>query len=357
MLSRNRSTCGVRPYIRASANPDPVSWLRSFMDWWIDPRTGLAIPERSGVLRWFVMRGNEPDWADTPQELVARFGGEELVAEFDALAVSSRGPALLARHRGDRARAFVSFLEDRQADVVPMSFTFVRSSVYDNPILLKADPSYLSKLKALPYVDQQRLLYGNWNQRETAGSFFRRSWFEVVEAAPPLLEEVRYWDRAGTATKPGQEHKASWTAGCRMGRDARGVVYIRHMARFQGTALEVRREIRNTATQDGVAVEVWLEEDPGQAGKAEVRDVAREMPGFAVFINRVREAKGIRAKTLSSHAQAGSVKLVRGAWNDPFLDEAENFDGTDRCVSDQVDSASGGYHALTSLTRAGVWGK
>src|SRR5574340_642678 len=35
MLSRNRSTCGVRPYIRASANPQP-GWLADFLSWWID---------------------------------------------------------------------------------------------------------------------------------------------------------------------------------------------------------------------------------------------------------------------------------------------------------------------------------
>src|SRR5690606_135321 len=27
MLSRNRSTCGVRPYIRATCNPDADSWV------------------------------------------------------------------------------------------------------------------------------------------------------------------------------------------------------------------------------------------------------------------------------------------------------------------------------------------
>jgi hypothetical protein len=30
MLSRNRTTCGVRPYIRATCNPDCDSWVRKF---------------------------------------------------------------------------------------------------------------------------------------------------------------------------------------------------------------------------------------------------------------------------------------------------------------------------------------
>ena len=31
MLSRNRSTCGVRPYIRATTNPDADSWVAEFI--------------------------------------------------------------------------------------------------------------------------------------------------------------------------------------------------------------------------------------------------------------------------------------------------------------------------------------
>ena len=54
MLSRNRSTCGVRPYVRATCNPDADSWVASFIAWWIDQQTGYAIPERSGVIRWMV---------------------------------------------------------------------------------------------------------------------------------------------------------------------------------------------------------------------------------------------------------------------------------------------------------------
>jgi hypothetical protein len=48
MVSRNRSTCGVRPYIRATCNPDADSWVANFLAWWIDPETGFPIPERAG---------------------------------------------------------------------------------------------------------------------------------------------------------------------------------------------------------------------------------------------------------------------------------------------------------------------
>jgi hypothetical protein len=70
LLTRNRSLCGVRPYVRATCNPDADSWLAKFIAWWIDPNTGMPIPERAGVLRWFV-RGEDEKivWADTKEEL------------------------------------------------------------------------------------------------------------------------------------------------------------------------------------------------------------------------------------------------------------------------------------------------
>src|SRR6516164_3429347 len=67
MVSRNRSTCGVRPYIRATCNPDADSWVADFISWWIDPVSGRPIPERAGVLRYFVRIAEKIVWADRPE--------------------------------------------------------------------------------------------------------------------------------------------------------------------------------------------------------------------------------------------------------------------------------------------------
>ena len=47
LVSRNRSTCGVRPYIQATCNPDADSWVAEFISWRIDQDTRYAIPARS----------------------------------------------------------------------------------------------------------------------------------------------------------------------------------------------------------------------------------------------------------------------------------------------------------------------
>lgn len=318
MLSRNRTMCGVQPYIRATCNPNPDHFLRIlFLDWWIDKKTGYAISERSGIIRWFVHINNKIHWADTAEEIKNKFG----------------------------------------EDSDPKSFTFIPSSIYDNKILLKANPGYIANLKKLPLIDRERLLQGNWNIRESAGMFFQRSWFEIVNAAPSDSERVRYWDRAATDESVAKG-KGSHTAGVLMSRNrSTGLFYIENVERFQKSAHGVKKTIKNVATQDGIAIRVGIEQDPGQAGKAEAQDQVRNLAGYNVIINTVRESKGIRARPLSAQCEAGNVKIVRGDWNEPFLNELQNFDGSDNCVSDQVDAASGAFHLLTNVKRAGVWGK
>jgi hypothetical protein len=73
MLSRNRSTCGIKPFIRATCNPDSESWVRQLIDWWIGD-DGLAIPERSGVVRYFYRIENDLVWGDSVEELIERYG-------------------------------------------------------------------------------------------------------------------------------------------------------------------------------------------------------------------------------------------------------------------------------------------
>ena len=89
--------------------------------------------------------------------------------------------------------------------------------------------------------------------------------------------------------------------------------------------------------------------------KAEAQYHIRNLAGFNAKVNVVREAKGVRAKPVSAQAEAGNIKIVRGSWNEIFLRELQNFDGTNQ--ADQVDALSGGFHMLTQNKRAGVWGK
>lgn len=315
MFSRNRTTCGMKPYIRMTCNPDPDCWLRDFLRWWIDDETGIAIKERSGVIRYFVNINDEKIWADSKAELE----------------------------------------KDHGPDCSPKSVTFIPSSVYDNKILMEANPEYLSSLKALSLVERERLLGCNWNIRYSAGNYFKREWFEIVDAAPPLEDTIRYWDRAATEAQQGKEAKASFTAGGKMGKAANGVYYITDMVRFQGSPMTVQETIKNIASQDSRKVRIGIEQDPGQAGKMEAEYHIKNLSGYIATVNTVREAKGVRAKPVSAQAEVGNIKLVRGPWNEAFLREFQNFDGMPSCMADQVDAISGAFHLLTQSKQAGTW--
>ncbi|AZA82179.1 hypothetical protein C1637_09885 [Chryseobacterium lactis] len=142
MLSRNRSTCGVKPYVRATCNPDPDSWVADFIAWWIDqdpnsPNYGFPIPERQGVLRYFYNQNNELVWGSSYDEVYRK-----CQEDIDAQVQKSKGLV--------------------QPNDFIKSVTFIAGSIYDNQELLRVNPAYLGNLNAQDEAERQRLLLGNW---------------------------------------------------------------------------------------------------------------------------------------------------------------------------------------------------
>lgn len=305
MLSRNRTTCGVRPYIRATCNADADSWVADMIAWWIDQETGYPIPERSGVIRYFIRRGEELIWADSPAQLVAEHDDVDLKEV--------------------------------------KSFTFIAARVEDNKILLEKDPGYLGNLKALTMVERERLLRGNWKIKPAAGLYFKRRYFEIIDALPAdVVGRVRHWDLAATEPEPGQE--PDWTVGLRMVQLESGLFVVENVERLQGSPLKVKTAIKNTASADGTGTIISLPQDPGQAGKSQAQDLVTMLRGYTTVIERETGSKIVRASPASSQAEVGNIKLLRAPWNEAFLTELENFPGKGK--DDQVDALSGAFNTL-----------
>lgn len=307
MVSRNRSMCGVKPYIRATCNPDADSWVAQFIAWWIDQDTGLAIPERSGVLRWFVRVGDAIIWADSPEEL--------------------------ADHK-----------DMNGVPLPPKSVTFVPAKLTDNQKLMAADPGYMANLLSLPTVERERLLGGNWKIRPAAGLYFQRHWCETVDAIPPnLIRSTRGWDLA--ATQKTEENDPSWTVGTKIGRLDDGRYIVLDHRRDRVGPHKVEQMIVNTAKNDTRRVRISLPRDPGQAGKSQSRYLATALAGFDVRFSPETGDKVTRFGGFSAQAEAGNVLVLRGAWNEIWFSELEGFpeglhdddaDSTSRAFSDLV---------------------
>ena len=304
LLSRNRSMCGVKPYVRASCNPDADSWVAGFLSWWIDQDTGLPIPARAGKVRWFVRVNDQLVWADTADQLA------------------------------------------KYPETAPKSVTFIPARLSDNAALMAADPGYLANLLALPLVERERLLGGNWKIRPAAGLVFNRSWFEIKDISPRKTMRIRYWDKASTV---GQ---GDWTAGVRMAVDDDGIYWIEDVIRGQWSSLERNQVIQQTAAMDGDDCEIGLEQEPGSGGKESAEISVKQLAGYIVHTDRPTGDKLTRARQLAAQCEAKNVKVVRGDWNGIFLEELHGFPEAKH--DDQVDAASGAFNRL-ALNFAGAW--
>ena len=301
MFSRNRSSCGVEPYIRATTNPNAGSWVAEFIAWWIDQKTGLAIKERSGKLRWFYVIESELIWYATKE------------------AAMEAHPEL----------ANIS---------PPKSVTFIPASVYDNKILLEKNPQYLANLQALPKIERERLLGGNWLIRAEGGKIYNRAWFKYVDILPSAVERrVRYWDKAGT------EGGGKRTAGVLMSM-AGGKIFVEHCIAGQWSAKDREQIIKETAIQDGVSTVVFTEQEPGSGGKESAESTIQNLIGFDVRADRVTGSKVDRSGPLSAQVEAGNVYLVRGDWNAGYVDEMHNF--PDGKFKDRADASAGAFNKL-----------
>lgn len=313
MLSRNRTDSDVKPYIRATCNPDADSWVAEFIAWWIDQDTGYPIPERSGKIRYMVRINDELLWGDTKQEVIEKGADEEDIK----------------------------------------SATFIASTLQDNQILMKRDPGYLANLKALPLVERERLLYGNWKIKPAAGLFFKRSQVGAfLESVPDdVISWARGWDLA--ATSEDEDGDPAYTAGVLIGKRRNGRYVVANVTNVRLDADDVRKHIKSTCTMDKQKYKRVVErlpQDPGQAGKDQAKSYIKMLAGFIVKAIPETGSKETRAEPFAAQWQAGNVDLVIGEWNEMYLTQLESF--PESKFKDMVDASSSAFAEIESRNAA-----
>lgn len=184
---------------------------------------------------------------------------------------------------------------------------------------------------------------GQFQQRPAprTGGMFQRGDFEIVDAVPAGATRCRAWDFGATEQKKGR--RPDWTVGLRMAHIG-GVFYVEDVKRDRWSPGDVEKNLKNTASQDGVGVRIRIPEDPGAAGKADAATKIKLLAGYDVTAVRPTGEKSVRAKPASAQAEAGNVKLVRGSWNDTFLDEVCSFPNAQH--DDQVDAFADALNEL-----------
>lgn len=310
MLSRNRSTCGIKPYVRATCNPDADSWVADFVSWWIDQDTGYPIKERSGVIRYMCVLNDVIHWGNTPEELEKEFG----IAESDCKSV-----------------------------------TFIASRLEDNKVLMESDPSYLANLKAMTEVDMERLLYGNWKIKAQAGRYFKRTQITLINEMPAdIIAWCRAWDLA--ATDEDENGDADYTAGVLMGLRKGGTVVVLNIINQRIKAGDVEKLVLSTALTDrakyGFNYTIRVPQDPGQAGKVLAQQYVKLLSGFIIKTLPVSGSKELRATPFAAQWQNGNIEVLLADWNEEYFAQLESFPESKH--DDLVDASSDAFSELVN---------
>lgn len=317
LVSRLRTKARMNPSLWISCNPDPDSFLRTWVDWWLYPEghelAGLPDPEKNGVRRYILRKAGVLYWGDTAEELIAIHGKSNLPA-------------------------------DHPKQVKPISIEVHLGTIYDNPWLIENQPEYLSSLEALPELERRRLLHGDWNAREKGSTYWQREWVPEINSLPDSFEiqrTVRTFDFAGTLVSDSNP-SPDYTATVRMSRTKSKEYIIEDVKRTRVQFGDWKSFVLQCAAEDPRGTTYYIPEDPNPAAKAAAKLLARELAEAGLYVKTMRASgkKLDRFRPFSSMSQNGGVKILKGCAHDLenrvsgdntfFYKELEAFDGERR---------------------------
>lgn len=180
------------------------------------------------------------------------------------------------------------------------------------------------------------------------GNMFKRDWFTVVDRGPgaAVWARIRAWDKAATAGGGARSAsvKMSW------GTD--DYIYVENVTSAQLASAEREDEMIEIGLEDyqnDGAFLIWHPQDPGSAGLDSAMATNDRMAnaGLVATFDQVTGSKELNAGQFASKAKGGRVRLVRGAWNDAYLDELAAF--PKGRFKDQVDASGSGFNNLRQI--------
>ncbi len=293
LQSRCRTTCGVRPRVRATLNPDPTSWVFKLLSPWVDPEwTGKRA--ESGETLWFIRKGGDLQWVDKDTQFAR-------------------------------------------------SLTFIKALLSDNQILEQQNPEYRANLESLDEVERARLLDGEWRVADTGG-LFKEEYFDIVPIStfPPLSKWYRAYDCAAKA-----KLSNDFSAWVKFGVDQYGQIWVSDYGWEHLNWAELVSVVQNKCLQDGGGVEVFIEDaSSGVQLVHEMTNVALrpEMAGFTITaVSHDNKEKYHHAAPVAARAKLKPIKVADTPKARAFINFFLKFDGLGRFPDDPVDSMSVGW--------------
>lgn len=153
LVTCNRNAYGIKNRFWGTCNPDPDSWVRTFIDWWIG-EDGYIIPERNGKKRYCFMDGDTPNsiyWGNTPEEVYEQC--KDIIDPLWNDAYEALG--------FNKVTMFVK------------SVVFIRAGLEENVKLISSDPNYAANLAQQDDEQRMRDLQGNWNFKNSGDDLIK----------------------------------------------------------------------------------------------------------------------------------------------------------------------------------------
>jgi len=261
-------------------------------------------------------------------------------------------------HQDDIASRMIDTF-DYEVLLLPTEYDPKRSTVtsigFKDP-RTKAGELLCPERKGQQEVDEDKAIKGrdfetqdNQNPQPEEGVMFKRAWFKVVDALPVKgrLRTARFWDCAATESKPGKD--PDWTVGTKLSKFEDGMFYVEDVVRGRWTPGVVDATILRTAQMDGRQVKVREEQEPGASGKSVIANHVQLLAGYDYAGKVPSGAKTTRWRPFAVQAEAGNVALLRGEWNQNWLQEIAGV--PDAAHDDQADSMAGAFEDVAIARR------
>lgn len=165
------------------------------------------------------------------------------------------------------------------------------------------------------------------------------------------LKTLRIWDLAAT------EGGGDYTAGPKVSRDRKtGKIYIENLIHKQQSPGQNKTRVAETAMVDGHGVEIWMEQEPGSAGKTVIEDYKQLLKAYVFEGEKATGPAEVRASPLIAAIEAGNVYMIEAEWNGAVRLELNAF--PDGVNDDIVIALALGYNKLVlGLSGGVVWGR
>lgn len=183
------------------------------------------------------------------------------------------------------------------------------------------------------------------------GGLFKRKYFKIVPAHPPVQAAVRFWDLAMS-----DRTSADYTAGLKYLLCNDGHRYIADLAHDQIEWGELAEWMAQVIMSDGPTVQQFIESKGFMTRAITTLNLDDRLHGYQIFGYDVDTNKFTRALPAVAKASAGVVHLIEGHWNETFLDEVcsfpfgakddivDAFSGAEAALGDIMTDATGGLY-------------